>query len=101
MEVRIYRPAKTAMQSGRGNTKKWVLEFEPTDATHPDQLMGWIGSGDTKRQVRLRFESEEEAVQYAKKHGYTYTIERPNERNIRPKAYADNFSYYRKEPWTH
>lgn len=101
MEVRIYKPAKTAMQSGRGNTKQWVLEFEPTDAARPDHLMGWVGSGDTRGQVKLRFDSEDEAIQYAKKHGYSYTIERQKERSIQPKSYAANFSYYRKLPWTH
>ncbi len=101
MEVRIYKPTKTAMQSGRGQTKEWTLEFEPTDASRPDALMGWVGSADTRKQVRLQFDTQEEAVAYAKKHGYSYTVEKPRERRIRPKAYADNFSFDRRRPWTH
>ncbi|MEQ8441813.1 MAG: ETC complex I subunit [Alphaproteobacteria bacterium] len=101
MEVRIYKPTKTAMQSGRGQTKEWTLEFEPTDASRPDALMGWVGSADTRKQVRLLFDTQEEAVAYAKKHGYSYTVEKPRERRIRPKAYADNFSFDRRRPWTH
>ena len=101
MRVRIFRPAKTAMQSGRAKTQKWVLEFEPTDPSRPDPLMGWNGSGDTDRQVRLRFASAEDAVAYAERHGYEYTLIRPKERRIRPKAYSDNFAWTRAQPWTH
>ncbi|MEQ8604185.1 MAG: ETC complex I subunit [Marivibrio sp.] len=101
MEVRIYKPAKTAMQSGRAKTKDWVLEFEPADGGRPDPLMGWSGSRDTRKQVKLRFHSEEEAIAYAQKHGYTYTVEKPKARTIRPKSYAANFAYDRVRPWTH
>lgn len=101
MEVRIYRPSKTAMQSGRGRLKSWVLDFEPSDAGRPDPLIGWVGSADTSKQVQLRFASEEDAVAYAKSHGLAYTVEQPKERRIKPKAYADNFSSNRRRPWTH
>lgn len=101
MEVRIYKPAKTAMQSGRGKTRDWVMEYEPQDRPAPDALIGWVGSSDTRRQVTLRFPSKEEAIAYARKHGYTYTVQEEKPRRIRPKAYADNFAYTRKEPWTH
>lgn len=101
MEVRIYKPAKTAMQSGRGKTKDWILEFEPRSASRPDPLMGWVGSADTRRQVRLSFDTADEAISYAEKHGYAYTVEKPKDRRIRPKSYADNFSNRRKRPWTH
>lgn len=99
--VRIFKPAKTAMQSGRGRTQEWVMTFEPTDRQTADSIIGWIGSADTGRQVRVTFETKEEAVAYARKHGYTYTVREPKERRIRPKAYADNFAYTRREPWTH
>ena len=74
MHVRIYKPAKTAMQSGRAKIKDWVLVFEPSDRSTPDPIMGWNGSTDTKRQVRLEFESQESAIEYAKAQGYTYTL---------------------------
>jgi hypothetical protein len=101
MRVRIYQPAKTAMQSGRAKTQKWILEFEPTDPSRPDPLMGWNGSGDTDRQVRLRFESAEDAIAYAERRGYEYSVTRPKQRRIRPKAYSDNFAWTRLQPWTH
>lgn len=99
--VRIYQPAKTAMQSGRAKTRHWLLEFEPGAAQRPDALMGWSGRGDTRRQVRLRFESREEAVAYARKHGLDFRLEEPRRRTVRPKSYADNFRYGRDGNWTH
>lgn len=101
MHVRIYRPAKNAMQSGRGNSKHWLVEFEPSAGASPDPLMGWASSPDTRRQVKLRFETETEAVEYAREHGYTFTVVKRNERKVAPKAYADNFANSRVEPWTH
>ncbi len=101
MQVRIYQPPKTAMQSGRANTRRWVLEFEPTAPRQVEPLMGWTSSRDTRGQVRLRFGSSEEAVAFARKHGLMYTLERPLEKKIRPKAYADNFRYDRVGTWTH
>ena len=101
MRARIYRPAKTAMQSGMANTDAWVLEFEPEDAVTPDPLMGWSGSADTGQQVRLRFGTAEEAVAYAERHGHAYTVATPKKRKFRAKTYAENFSFERRQPWTH
>ncbi len=101
MEVRIFKPAKTAMQSGRGRTHSWLMEFEPGARIEPDALMGWSGSTDTRAQVRLRFASAEEAVAHAEKNGWTFTVQAPKERRVRPKAYADNFAVKRVQPWTH
>src|SRR5690606_35266544 len=93
--ARIYKPARTAMQSGRAKTKDWILEFEPKDPKRPDPLMGWMGSSDTLGQVRLSFETREEAVAYAKRHGIDFTLERPHTTKLIPKSYADNFRYDR------
>ena len=101
MHVRIYQKPKSAMQSGWAGTKLWVLDYEPADRRRPDPLMGWIGSADTQTQVQLHFDTPEEAVAYAEKHGYSYEVELPHERIIKPKAYADNFRYGRLENWTH
>ena len=101
MEVRIFKPAKTAMQSGRAKTNSWMMEFEPRDAARPDPLMGWSGSADTSKQVRLSFDSKEDAIAYAEKHGHSYTIQEERVRKIKPKAYADNFAFNRVAPWTH
>jgi len=99
--VRIYRQVKTAMQSGRANTNRWVVEFEPEAPRRVEPLMGWTSSADTKGQVRLWFDNRDEAVAYAKKHGFMYALVMPHERHIQPKAYADNFSYNRLGRWTH
>jgi hypothetical protein len=101
MLARIFRPAKTAMQSGKASTTTWVLEFEPQSARLPDPLMGWAQSRDMSGQVRLSFESREEAIAYAQAHGIAFQVmdPRPVKRVI--KAYADNFAANRKQPWTH
>ncbi|WP_374442570.1 ETC complex I subunit [Stella sp.] len=94
-EARIYVPAKSAMQSGRAGTREWVLEFVPAERKRHDPLMGWISSGDTRQQVRLRFASREEAEAHAGRLGLAFTVQAPHERTIRPKSYADNFRYDR------
>ncbi len=101
MRARIFQPPKTAMQSGRAGSDHWVLEFEPAAPSRPDPLMGWIGSTDTQKQVRLTFETREEAIAYAERNTIPYDIELPRERRVKPKAYADNFRYGRLEMWTH
>jgi hypothetical protein len=88
--VRIYQPAKTAMQSGRARTHGWVLEFDPNLKRGPEPLMGWI-SGGTTAQVRLKFETKAEALAYAEKQGFRVDLMEPHDRKLRPKSYADNF----------
>ncbi len=89
------------MQSGTRNTRDWVLEYEPSERRRHDPLMGWISSGDTRTQVRLRFPSKEEAVAYAEKHDLDFVVQEPKDRRIKPKAYAENFAYTRSGLWTH
>jgi len=101
MQVRIYRPSKTAMQSGHAGTRRWALEFEPDAPRRVEPLMGWTSSADTKAQLRLRFDTKEEAVAYAEKHGFMYVVDEPRAPRPKPKAYADNFRYKRLFPWTH
>jgi hypothetical protein len=101
MTVRIYKPAKTAMQSGEARTLEWVLEFEPASARAPDPLMGWTSTSDMQSQVRLEFETKEEAIAYAKREGLAYTLAEPKPRKPIRKSYADNFRYGRTTNWTH
>ena len=101
MLARIYRPAKSAMQSGKAKAQDWVLEFEPASARAPDPLMGWTQSSDMNGQVRLSFDSAEEAVAYAERHGIPFRLHEPQEAPVILKAYADNFATGRKQPWTH
>jgi hypothetical protein len=95
MQAKIYKPAKNAMQSGWANTRKWLLVYEPQRAKRIDDLMGYTGSDDTTRQVRLTFESQDEAIAYAEKYGLSYEVQEPHARQLRIKAYADNFKYSR------
>jgi hypothetical protein len=101
MLARIFRPSKTAMQSGKGKSLEWVLEFEPTDARRQDPLMGWTQTSDTEGQVRLAFETKDEAVRYADQHGIAFQLIDPKPAKRIIKAYADNFAFGRKVPWTH
>jgi hypothetical protein len=94
-EARIYRPAKTAMQSGRRQTRKWVLEYAPATGRWPDPLMGWTSADDTLNQVRLHFATLDEARAFADKQGLSYTIIEPQPISDKPKSYADNFRYDR------
>lgn len=101
MHARIYRPAKTAMQSGRAKSDSWVLEFAPERPLWREPLMGWTASAETQRQISLRFASLEEATAYAEGRGLTYEIAPPTPRRRRPQNYADNFRIGRPVPWTH
>ena len=91
-KVRIYRPTKNAMQSGRANTRQWIVENSPTSPKEIDPLMGWTGSADTEIQVKLRFASKEDAVAYAERNNLVYELNEPKERKLQPKNYSDNFS---------
>ena len=89
-KARIYIPAKTAMQSGRGKTKKWVLEFITKD-TSINPLMGWESSTDTLEEVVLRFSSKEKAIEYAESNNISYKVIEPKKKEFVIKSYADNF----------
>ncbi len=103
MRARIYQPSRNAMQSGMGKTHQWVLEFAQSSAREVDPLMGWTSSSDTQTQVRLRFETRDEAVAYAEQKGIVFTVVEPSPRkaNIRLRGYGENFATERRSPWTH
>ena len=100
-KARIYKPAKTSMQSGRGKSQQWVLEYPRSASVGPESLMGWQSSSDTQRQIRMRFSSKEDAIAYAEKQNISFELQEPNKRNLRLKTYADNFASNRKGAWTH
>lgn len=89
----IYKPTKSAMQSGLSNTKRWLLEFVSNDGKYIDHLMGWTGSRDMQQEIKLRFTSQEEAIDFAKKNKPTYEIIEANVKRLQPKSYADNFTH--------
>jgi hypothetical protein len=101
MSARIYRPAKTAMQSGRGKSKRWCLEFDAESPRAIEPLMGWTSSSDMKSQLKLWFDTAEAAVEYATRNGIAYRVEDPQERKPKTMAYADNFKFNRQGAWTH
>jgi len=101
MSARIFSPAKTAMQSGKAKTGYWVLEFDPATPRTIDPLMGYTTSGDMKSQIRLTFETRDEAIAYAEKNGIEFRVQEPKEAKRRQISYSDNFRYDRKTPWTH
>ena len=103
MVARIYKPAKTAVQSGVARTKRWILEYAPEHARQIDPLMGWTSSDDTQTQVRLRFDTQEEAETYAKENGIDYIVLPVHGRkaNVRAMGYGENFATNRRGAWTH
>lgn len=101
MQAKIYRPSKTAMQSGRGKSGKWVVELVGTTSRTSDPLMGWTSADNTLGQVHLTFDSREKAIAYAKREGLVFTVTEPRERKRLVKSYSENFSATRKQPWTH
>ena len=93
MRVRIYRPAKSAAQSGRAKTHEWALEPEILTARTPEPIMGWASAGDTLGELanRMRFPMKEDAIAFAVRQGWDYVLEEPTERRILPRSYLDNF----------
>jgi hypothetical protein len=100
MTARIYRPTRTAMQSGQAKDK-WLLEYEPEAAPQIEPLMGWTSSTDMKSQIKLRFDTKEEAVAYAQRNGIAYRLEEPKEAVRKLVSYSDNFRTNRVVPWSH
>ena len=89
------------MQSGRANTKEWVLEYDTTGSRSSDPLMGWTSSTDTRSQLRMKFDTREEAIAFAQREGIEFTVSETREPKRIIKAYADNFASNRRRPWTH
>jgi len=101
MTARIYQPAKTAMQSGKSKTNRWVLEYEADQARKIDPLMGYTVSSDMNSQVRLEFETVEAAKDYAQSNGIAFSVQKPQKQKRRAMSYSENFASDRTLPWTH
>ena len=89
-KAKIYKPAKTAMQSGTKKSINWLLEFDTLD-TGINPLMGWETSNDTMSEVKLEFSSKDQAINYAKKNNIDYYVIDPQKRKLIKKSYIDNF----------
>ncbi len=101
MVARIFRPAKTAMQSGRGKADHWILIHDADAAGPIEPLMGYTAGTDMDQQVRLAFATREDAVAYAERRGLAYEVDAEHERAPKAISYAENFSAARPLPWTH
>ena len=101
MFARIFRPTRTAMQSGNAASEKWVLEYEPELRPAADPLMGYTSTADMRRQIRVEFDTQEEAVLYAQRNGIPYAIQEAKDPSPKKISYSDNFRFGRPQPWTH
>ena len=101
MTARIYRPSPNAMQSGKAKFRYWVLEYAQSAPREIEPLMGYTASSDTRAQVRLTFDTLEEAEAYAQRQGLAYAVQPAHERIAKRSVYPDNFRHDRKIPWTH
>ncbi|ATN34203.1 NADH-ubiquinone oxidoreductase [Rhizobium sp. ACO-34A] len=101
MPAKIYRPAKTAMQSGKAKTHVWILEFDQAIPRKIDPIMGYTSSADTRQQLKLVFDTLEQAEAYAKREGIDYRVIQPKEPKRQVVSYTDNFRFNRLQPWTH
>jgi ETC complex I subunit conserved region len=101
MTARIYKPARTAMQSGTAKTKEWMLDYEPEQPRAIDPLMGWTSSGDMKQQVRLLFDTKEEAIAYCERNGIVFEVSESRPPQRARISYSDNFAPGRRGAWTH
>ena len=100
MTARIYQPARSAMQAVQSNDD-WLLEYEPEKPREIEPLMGWTSSADMRSQVKLRFDTKEEAIAYAQRSGIAYRVEEPKPEAPKILSYSDNFAPNRIVPWSH
>ena len=101
MLARIFKPARTAMQSGSAAAEKWMLEYEPETPVTADPLMGYASSADMRRQIRLEFDDRQQAIAYAERNGIPYRLVEAHQPAPKKLSYADNFRFGRPQPWTH
>lgn len=94
-KVRIFKPARNPMQSGRaGRQDKWCLQGADLSARVPDHLMGWTSADDTNDQITMMFDNKTAAIEFAESKGWSYEVHDPAERVVKPQNYLDNFKYH-------
>lgn len=101
MPAHIFKPARSAMQSGIARTEDWVLQHEATAPLEIDPLMGWTSTRDMGSQINLTFATKDEAIAYAERNGIAYVVLEPQVRKPIRKSYSDNFKFGRVGSWTH
>ncbi len=90
LRAKIYQPVKTSMQSGKARTKFWILEFTKSNS-NKDFVMGWTSSSNTEEQIKLKFETQEQAIAYANQNNILFDLTIHKKNRLIIKAYADNF----------
>ena len=101
MTIKIYKPSKTSMQSGFKKTKLWLAEYISEVEKVKDSLMGWNSSKNTTKQLKLNFDTLDDAILWCQKNSYEYRVIDQTHKQVKPKSYASNFSNNRKTSWTH
>lgn len=91
VDIKILKPSKTAMSSGKAKTHQWKIDFNSTSGKYREFLMGWTGTTDNRYQSDLFFKTKEDAIAFAEKHQLSYEIEEVNPFHLVPKSYGDNF----------
>ncbi len=90
-KAKIFKPSKTAMQSGLAKSEKWKIEYI-TEQPGINPLMGWESSTDTLSELKLEFSSKDKAIEYAKKNKIEYELIEEKKRKKNIKSYSDNFT---------
>lgn len=101
MYAKIYRPRPSAMSSGRAKSHKWHLEFDVDEPRSIDPLTGNAVSTDMRDQVKMTFDTLDEAVSYAKSNDIAHRVFGTQDMKRIPRSYSENFAFDRKLPWTH
>ncbi|KAI9633428.1 ETC complex I subunit conserved region-domain-containing protein [Dioszegia hungarica] len=91
--ARIYKPTKTTMQSAKGKTRRWLIDWDVLQGAGrwENPLMGWASSGDYMQGTQMSFPTKEEAIAFAEKQGWEYQVQTPHEPKIPAKNYANNY----------
>ena len=85
------------MSSGTAKSRHWILEFAAEGARRKDAYTGWNSIDGTANQVKLKFDTLEEAQAYAAAQGLAARVDKPHPRKRRAKSYSDNFKFDRVE----
>jgi NADH dehydrogenase (ubiquinone) Fe-S protein 4 len=52
--------------------------------------------------LQIKFKTKEEAIAFAEKQGYKYTVQEPKETKFKVRSYSSNFKYTPKKlTWHH
>jgi len=88
----IFKPTKSAMQSGLNASKRWCLSNNEINETFISSKFCWTGSSNPEKQIKLYFDDLESAINFAETNNYKYEILEPNKRRLIKKSYAENFT---------